>query len=393
MHPTAVGQDGRTLAERLTLLKECASERFAAGDPKMAINMYTDALRIGGPSHTIYSNRSACHCAARQYVEAFEDACKCIDLMPTFAKGYARKGAALYGMDRWNEAIRAYEAGLKMEPSNRALEQGVADARKRRAQAGGEWKILANRVVYDEEEGRNMHLLKGPTKICAGPNGGICVIDHARNKVFVFNADATHIRLTLNAEQKVNFAGLFSQPHGVACDGTSVFVTDDMRCRIVKCDAATGKVLGAVGRSGCGEGHFEEPWGLALADTSALHDGVADTTLFVADAKNHRIVALNAADLSWRYAFGRWGRDPGDMIQPHGSTCAALRRRRGGVGRGRVTTRCLARSPATLAAPAARVCTARHTLLSYGRSCRCPGRHQPVGGRRHGQQPRRAVDL
>lgn len=315
--PLAVGKDGRTIAERVALLKECAQERFAAGDPKMAISMYTDAIRLSGPSHTLLSNRSACYCAARKYVEAFEDACKCIDLMPTFTKGYVRKGAALHGMDRWSEAIKAYEAGLKVEPSSRACLDGIDDARKRLALAGGEWRIIGNRRVADEW-GNPEWFFRQPYALCAGPSGGFCVIDRGRNVVRVLNADATYIRCTLNDENKVNMAGLFGEPSGVACDGAHVYVTDQMRCRVVKCDATNGKLVSSVGRSGSGTGNFDMPWGLALADTSALHEGVADTTLFVSDAKNHRVVALSAADLSWRYAFGRWGTSAGEMIEPHG---------------------------------------------------------------------------
>ena len=32
-----------------------------------------------------------------------------------WGKGYGRKGAALHGLDRWTEAIAAYDAGLKMD--------------------------------------------------------------------------------------------------------------------------------------------------------------------------------------------------------------------------------------------------------------------------------------
>ena len=46
-------------------------------------------------------------------------------------------GAALYGLYRWAESIEAYEKGLGVEPGLAALEQGLQDTRKRRAQAGG----------------------------------------------------------------------------------------------------------------------------------------------------------------------------------------------------------------------------------------------------------------
>ena len=36
---------------------------------------------------------------------------------PSWAKGYARKGAALHGARRYDDAIAAYEAGIKLEDS------------------------------------------------------------------------------------------------------------------------------------------------------------------------------------------------------------------------------------------------------------------------------------
>jgi stress-induced-phosphoprotein 1 len=41
-----------------------------------------------------------------------------IRVNPTWSKGYARKGAALHGEKRWNEAIATYEQGLKLEGDN-----------------------------------------------------------------------------------------------------------------------------------------------------------------------------------------------------------------------------------------------------------------------------------
>jgi stress-induced-phosphoprotein 1 len=40
---------------------------------------------------------------------------QCIKVNPSWAKGYARKGAALHGQRRYVEAIEAYETGLKIE--------------------------------------------------------------------------------------------------------------------------------------------------------------------------------------------------------------------------------------------------------------------------------------
>jgi stress-induced-phosphoprotein 1 len=47
---------------------------------------------------------------------------------PTWAKGYARKGAALHGQRLYDEAIDAYELGLKVEDSP-ALRKGLEEVK------------------------------------------------------------------------------------------------------------------------------------------------------------------------------------------------------------------------------------------------------------------------
>jgi predicted TPR repeat methyltransferase len=36
---------------------------------------------------------------------------QCVDLKPDWAKGYSRLGAAYYGLQEWEQAIKAYEDG------------------------------------------------------------------------------------------------------------------------------------------------------------------------------------------------------------------------------------------------------------------------------------------
>lgn len=59
---------------------------------------------------------------------------QCIQINPTWSKGYARKGAALHGSKSFDEAIAAYEAGLKIEdsaPLKKGLQE-VKDAQGKR---------------------------------------------------------------------------------------------------------------------------------------------------------------------------------------------------------------------------------------------------------------------
>ena len=43
---------------------------------------------------------------------------QCIEIAPTFAKGFARKGAALHGLRSYPEAVMAYESGLQVDEAD-----------------------------------------------------------------------------------------------------------------------------------------------------------------------------------------------------------------------------------------------------------------------------------
>ena len=66
------------------------------------------------------------------------------------------------------------------------------------------------------------------------------------------------------------------------------------------------RYLGAFGEQGAQEGQFNKPAGIALSN---------DGTLYVADAGNHRVQAFNL-DGGFLRAYGRFGRDAGEMDQP-----------------------------------------------------------------------------
>ena len=99
------------------------------------------AIACDPSDHIFFSNRSAAYLSEGDAEKALEDAEECIRLAPSFTKGYGRKGAALNYLDEIEESIEAYEAGLKVDPSNAALKEGLSEARAaQRAsapQAGG----------------------------------------------------------------------------------------------------------------------------------------------------------------------------------------------------------------------------------------------------------------
>jgi len=95
---------------------------------KEAIDCYTQAIKLAPKNHVYYSNRSAAYCKTEEYEKALEDAEKCVEVNSKWGKGYVRKAAALEFLGRNADAMEAYEAGLKVDPSNESLKKGKADA-------------------------------------------------------------------------------------------------------------------------------------------------------------------------------------------------------------------------------------------------------------------------
>jgi stress-induced-phosphoprotein 1 len=84
----------------------------------------------GSPIDTLavlqaYSNRAACYTKLGALPEGLKDAEKCIELDPTFSKGYNRKGAVQFFMKEYDKAMETYQEGLKHDPHNQELLDGI----------------------------------------------------------------------------------------------------------------------------------------------------------------------------------------------------------------------------------------------------------------------------
>ncbi|KAI0676757.1 putative stress-induced protein STI1 [Trametes maxima] len=107
-------------------LKDAGNKAFQAKNYDQAIELFSKAIEIDPSNHVLWSNRSAAHAGKKQWAAALDDAEQCIKINPTWSKGYARKGAALHGERKFDDAIQAYEAGLKIEDSP-ALRKGLKE--------------------------------------------------------------------------------------------------------------------------------------------------------------------------------------------------------------------------------------------------------------------------
>ena len=110
--------------------RELGNDAFKAQRYPDAVKHYQEALRRGPPSanpdaHKIYSNLAACYTKLGAYPEGVKAADRCIDLAPTFVKGYSRKGALQFFMREYDKALATYEAGLKHDADSEELAEGV----------------------------------------------------------------------------------------------------------------------------------------------------------------------------------------------------------------------------------------------------------------------------
>ncbi|GAX75173.1 hypothetical protein CEUSTIGMA_g2617.t1 [Chlamydomonas eustigma] len=191
-------KDEKNPNSEILALKELGNEALKSGRHQEAIEKYTDAINIGVKDvvdlATLYSNRSAAFVslsklyrsrpASRSEVSALygldpthlaqlalSDAIKAIELRPTWSKPYSRKGLALFLLERYYESEEAYLAGLGIEPTSAALQDGLKEVKvvlSTADEALPRRKRVCNREVDDLECTLCMKLLFEPVTTPCG---------------------------------------------------------------------------------------------------------------------------------------------------------------------------------------------------------------------------------
>ncbi|XP_031560926.1 stress-induced-phosphoprotein 1-like [Actinia tenebrosa] len=120
--------------EKAARLKDEGNKALQEGNTTKAIECYTEAILIEPTNHVFYSNRSAAYAKDGKYEQALEDAKKCVEIKPEWAKGYSRLGTALFFLKQYEAAEKAFEAGLKLEPNNAQLKAGLEEVQSKFAE-------------------------------------------------------------------------------------------------------------------------------------------------------------------------------------------------------------------------------------------------------------------
>jgi len=143
----------------MATFKELGTKAFTAKDFNAAIEHFTNAIKEAPLDHTLYSNRSACYFNLGKSSSALADADKCIEVKKDWDKGHQRRAMALQQLGKFDEAIASYEHGLKLNPDNAQIKQGLEQVRREKAAA----------ETQPEEGGNDMFGPASKAKLMANP--------------------------------------------------------------------------------------------------------------------------------------------------------------------------------------------------------------------------------
>lgn len=97
--------------------KEQANTYFKEGKYNEALEIYNNLINNDSNNYLLLSNRSATFIKLEQFDEALIDAANCTKLKPDWGKAWGRLGAALYGLDKFDDALVSYNKANELEPS------------------------------------------------------------------------------------------------------------------------------------------------------------------------------------------------------------------------------------------------------------------------------------
>uniref|UniRef100_A0A3Q3D6S2 Uncharacterized protein n=1 Tax=Hippocampus comes TaxID=109280 RepID=A0A3Q3D6S2_HIPCM len=83
----------------------------------LAVDCFTQAIQYNPTEIKLFGNRAFCLEKMQEYEKALADAELCLNMSPGWIKGLFRKGRALAGLKRYEEAAHAFQGVLKLDAS------------------------------------------------------------------------------------------------------------------------------------------------------------------------------------------------------------------------------------------------------------------------------------
>ena len=151
--------------EQAERYKAQGNTALAGGMTEEAVRLYTLAVREDPFSEVYFSNRSAAYATLARFKEALEDADEVVRLKPAWVKGHTRRGAALSGLKKHEEARKAYLKACDFDPGNTQARELMEAEAKAAATAAAQSKDWENDLWSDEEE-------EAPAPAPSAPGGG-----------------------------------------------------------------------------------------------------------------------------------------------------------------------------------------------------------------------------
>ena len=127
-----------SVAKLVEEIKSRGRASFSCGNYPEAESLYTKGIELR-PDAVLHANRALARLNLGKLDLSIEDGDAAIDLDKSYVKGHWRKGQALLAKGELRMAIEAFEGGMEVDPTNKALarERDKAKAKLEQVRFGG----------------------------------------------------------------------------------------------------------------------------------------------------------------------------------------------------------------------------------------------------------------
>lgn len=105
------------------------NEAVKAKEYDEAIKAYSRSIELNPDEAFTYANRAMAYLKKKNYKNVISDAEMAINLKPGYLKAYHRRGKALAGLGKHEEAIKDFQHILEEEPENKDVNKDLMNSR------------------------------------------------------------------------------------------------------------------------------------------------------------------------------------------------------------------------------------------------------------------------